>query len=113
MNNNIKKRLANEKGITLVALLITVIVMMIIVGISVDTGTESLDSTRLQGFYMQLETIQKRADDIATTNEGYYITNADGTKTEVFAAEGAQLECYNLHTVKVSNDIVIKKIAVK
>ena len=51
--------------------------------------------------------------DKTSTNNKVTINNADGTKMEVFAAEGAQLECYNLHTVKVSNDIVIKKIAVK
>ncbi len=51
--------------------------------------------------------------DKTTTNGKVTINNADGTKTEVFAAEGAQLESYNLHTVKVSNGIVIKKIAVK
>ena len=51
--------------------------------------------------------------DKTTVNNKVTINNADGTKTDVFSAEGAQLECYNLHTVKVPNDIVIKKIAVK
>jgi len=81
--NNIKKRLSNEKGITLVSLLVTVFVMLIIVAVAVNVGTDSVDSTRLQAFYTQLEIIQKRADDIATTNEGYYITNSNGTKTYV------------------------------
>lgn len=81
--NNIKKRLSNEKGITLVALLVTISVMLIIVAVAVNVGLDSLDSTRLQGFYTQLEIIQKRVDDIATTNEGYYITNDDGTQTYV------------------------------
>lgn len=60
-----------QKGITLIALVITVIVLMIITVISITSGTESLDSTRLQGFYTQLEIIQKRVDDIATTDENY------------------------------------------
>ena len=51
--------------------------------------------------------------DKTTTNGKVTINNADGSKTEVFYAEGEQLESYNLHTVKVSNEIVIKKIAVK
>lgn len=65
-----------QKGITLIALIITVVVLMIIAAISITSGTESLDSTRLQGFYTQLEIVQKRVDDIATTNEAYI--DADG-----------------------------------
>jgi len=80
---NIKQKLSNNKGITLIALTITVVIMMIIVGISVNVGTDSLDSTRLQGFYTQLEIIQKRVDDIVTTNEGYYTTNEQGTRIYV------------------------------
>jgi len=80
---NIKQKISNERGVTLIALIITIIIMIIIIGLSVDIGMDSLDSTRLQGFYMQLETIQKRADDIAITNEGYYIKNADGTRTYI------------------------------
>ena len=60
-----------QKGITLVALVITVVVLLIIASISITSGTESLDKTRLQGFYTQLEIVQKRVDDIATTNEAY------------------------------------------
>lgn len=81
--NNIKKSLSNEKGITMVSLLVTVFVMLIIVAVAVDVGTDSVDNTRLKGFYTQLEIVQKRADDIASTNEGYYITNSNGTQTYV------------------------------
>ena len=60
-----------QKGITLIALVITIVVLLIIASISISSGTESIDKTRLQGFYTQLEIVQKRADDIATTNETY------------------------------------------
>lgn len=60
-----------DKGITLVALVITIVVMLIIAGVSVNIGTESLDATRLNGFYTKLEVVQKRVDDIASTNESY------------------------------------------
>lgn len=60
-----------EEGITLVALIITIIVMIILASVSIKSGTESLDSTRLEGFYTQLELVQKRVDDIAVTNESY------------------------------------------
>lgn len=60
-----------QKGITLIALVITIVVLLIIASISITSGTESIDKTRLQGFYTQLEIVQKRVDDIATTNENY------------------------------------------
>lgn len=79
--NNIKKRLSSQKGITLVALLLTVFIMIIIEAIALDNGLDSVDDTRLDGFYTQLEIIQKRVDDIVSTNEGYYVTSEEGTQT--------------------------------
>ncbi len=83
-NLNIKQKISNDKGITLVALIVTITIVLIIAGISINTGTESLDDTRLKGFYAQLEFVQKRVDDIANTNEVYYIVNNDGTKTPLY-----------------------------
>lgn len=67
----IKTVLSDEKGITLTVLILIIIVTFILAGVAIQSGTESLDSTRLKGFYMQLEIIQKRVDDIAATNESY------------------------------------------
>lgn len=67
----------SEKGITLAVLIITIIVMVILASVSISIGTNSLDSTRLKGFYTQLEIIQKRVDDIATTNESYIDSNGN------------------------------------
>lgn len=66
-----------EDGITLAVLIITIVVILILAGVSVKIGTDSLDSTRLQGFYTQLEIVQKRVDDIATTNESYVDTEGN------------------------------------
>lgn len=86
---SIKSIKNNEKGITLVALLTTVAVMLIIVGVSIGTGTDSISSTRLKGFYSQLELIQKRVDDIASTNEGYY--NSSQTYVDIKTQTGSAL----------------------
>ena len=82
-----------EKGITLVALVITIVVMLILAGISINYGTKSFDKTRLQGFYTQLEIVQKRVDDISTTNESYIDSDGNtiylkqqGTAYENFGA---------------------------
>lgn len=70
----------NNKGVTLLALIITIVVMLIIAGISINVATDSLDNTRLKGFYTELEIIQRRVDDIATTNESY----VDGSGKTVY-----------------------------
>lgn len=79
--NRFKYGLLRENGITLVGLIITVVVMFIIAGVSIYNGTESLNSTRLRGFYTQLEIVQKRVDDIAATNEMYI--NKDGHEINI------------------------------
>lgn len=79
--NRFKYGLLRENGITLVGLIITVVVMLIIAGVSIYNGTESLNSTRLRGFYTQLEIVQKRVDDIAATNEMYI--NKDGHEINI------------------------------
>ena len=61
----------SENGITLIGLIITLIVFIIIASVSVYSGKEALNNTRLKGFYSQLEIVQKRVDDIAATNESY------------------------------------------
>lgn len=70
--------LKNEKGITLIALIITIVITVIITGIAISSGTESLDETRLKGFYTTLEIVQKRVDDISVTNEAY-VDNSGNT----------------------------------
>ena len=73
---NIKQKLSNDKGITLIALVVTIVVMLIIASVSIYNGMESFNNTRLKGFKMNLEIIQKRVDDIAATNESY--VDSDG-----------------------------------
>lgn len=72
---NLKQEKPNNKGITLVTLVITIILMLIIIGISISTSMKSLDSTSLNSFYTELEIIQKRVDDIASNNESYIDSN--------------------------------------
>ena len=77
-----------ENGITLVALILTIVILIILTTISIQTGTESIDSTKLQGFYTHLEVIQKRVDDVAATNESYIDSFGD---TVYIKQQGADL----------------------
>lgn len=85
----------NEKGITLVALIITVAVMLILASVAVYNGTESVNNTLLNGFYTQLKIVQERVDDISTTNESYI--NEDDT--EIYIKEAGK----NLTETQISN----------
>ena len=71
----------NEKGITLVALIIMVAILLIIASVSLYSGRDSLDNVNLNNFYMQLEIVQKRVDDIAATNEKYI--DEDGNDIDI------------------------------
>ena len=66
-----------QNGITLATLVITIVVLLIISVVTILNSTDSLESTRLKGFYTKLEFVQKRVDNIAATNESYIDSNGN------------------------------------
>lgn len=77
-----------ENAITLAILVITIIILAIIASVSISAGKVSLDNTRLRNFYLKLEIVQKRVDNIVTKNEKYKDENGN----EIILKEtGAQL----------------------
>lgn len=72
------KMLKNEKGITLIVLIITVIIMMIIASVGITYGTASASEVQLQTFSYELQQIQGRVDvmheKMNLENEPSYIT---------------------------------------
>lgn len=95
---NIKEK-SNNNGITLIALVITVAVMLLLAVVTIEVGTETLDNTRLQGFYSQLRVIQKRVDEIVITNEKY--VDSKGNTIDI-KEQGTP---YNAMTVEQKNII--------
>lgn len=59
------RKYKNSKGITLIPLIITVLLMMILVGVALTNGLQSADNVQLQKFFRELQIIQKRVDVIA------------------------------------------------
>lgn len=51
-----------EKGITLIVLTVTVIVMLIILGVAVASGGDSAETVQLQAFISDCEIIQSKVD---------------------------------------------------
>lgn len=60
--------LKNEKGITLMVLTITIIVLLIITGITINTSKSQLSIKRLNNLYADLDTISTKVSD-------YYLKN--------------------------------------
>ena len=49
------KKINSENGITIVALVITVIVLLLINATAFNISTKQFEKTELQGFYLKLE----------------------------------------------------------
>lgn len=60
----------NERGITLVALVITIVVIIILGSVAVKVGIESIEHSQMISFVSQMQLIQKKVDFLAE-NGGY------------------------------------------
>lgn len=84
------KKFKNNKGITLTALIITVIVLTIIAGTAVYTGTDVLEDAKEEAFIQELQMIQNAVNNevskIEAGQKSYadYIINPDKIDEEAF-----------------------------
>lgn len=76
----------NEKGITMVILIITVVLMAILAAVAIKTGGNSLDTVKLQNFNYEMQQIQGKVDaiyeKIKLGNEDYIILGNQITDSE-------------------------------
>jgi len=56
------------KGITLIALIITIIIMLILAGVSITVGMDSVKHSRVVKFVSYMQILQRKVDEIAETN---------------------------------------------
>lgn len=70
-------RRSEEKGITLVALTMTIIILLILSTVAITMGTKQYGSIKLKGFYTKLEIAQEGIEKIARTNENYKDENGN------------------------------------
>ena len=54
--------MTNDKGITIIALVITVILIIILAGVGIDYGTDSYDIVQFQNFKYELQQVQGKVD---------------------------------------------------
>ncbi|MGN1299685.1 MAG: hypothetical protein ACI4UE_06875 [Candidatus Scatovivens sp.] len=71
----------NERGVTLVALVITIIVMVIIIGITVSTGGDLLQKSKMTDYIGYMELVKARADDVLEEDMFNERLNPDGTSS--------------------------------
>ena len=63
-----KNRTKDNKGITLIALIITIIVMLILVSVTTFTGIDTYKESRVNHFVTQMQLLQAKVDDLVSTN---------------------------------------------
>ncbi len=77
----------NQKGITLIALIVTIIVMLILAGVTVNIGTGSIDNSKMISFVAYMQTIQEKVDFISEydnyKNYGEELTSGNKQKLQV------------------------------
>ena len=71
----------SERGITWIALIITIIVLILLTGAGISAGGKSLNDTKLKAFYTKLEIAQEGVTKIINTNEKY--KDDEGNEVEV------------------------------
>ena len=89
----------NEKGITLVSLVITIVVLIILASITTYAGLNSIRTSKLTRFKQELELMQSQVNllyekykDEETITIGKDISQADSTKVEnAFNSIGSQV----------------------
>ena len=72
--------LKNEKGITIIALIITIILMLILVGVTVKVGTKEISKAKLEDIKTEMISIKTRAEIVKDKYDLKDIDNLVGTK---------------------------------
>lgn len=62
-------KIKNEKGITLVSVIIAIILMSILIGVTTYSGINSYRNTKLKQFIYQMQLIQEKVDEIVDAKE--------------------------------------------
>ena len=71
----------NQRGITLIALILTIVVALILVRITIKAGTDSLEQSDMISFVSRMQLIQKKVD-FLVENGGYEELGTDLTQDQ-------------------------------
>lgn len=86
-----------ENGITIIALIITIILMLILVGVGMHFGGDALDKAKIEDIKTEMLSIKPKAKVVAEQKNFKDIENLVGTPLDQDASqEGIQTDTYNI-----------------
>lgn len=85
-----REQSGDEKGITLVALIITIVILFILAVVGINISTNYFNEIILKGFYTKLEIAQEGVEKIANTNESYIDANGQTVYLKELGQEPTQ-----------------------
>jgi len=82
LNLNTKYQIpnTNQKGITVISLVITIVIMLILASVTIYVGTDSIEHTKMVSFVSSMQLIQKKVEKIV--EEGNYMGYGADLTTE-------------------------------
>lgn len=95
----------NNRGITLMSLVITIVILLLISTVTINVGMGAYDIVKEQNFISQLKLIQSKVDNIVAENQGFEnnefiklseISSLDSEAYEVFQAIVSNPAEYNI-----------------
>lgn len=63
--NNRQELKDNQKGVTLITMVVTLVLMIILAAVTIEIGTESIDNSKMLAFVSYMQAIQAKVDSIA------------------------------------------------
>ena len=125
-----KRKMNNQKGVTLISLVITIIVLLILAGIGITSGVQTIKSSKQTKFTTELKIMQVEANELYDAykndkeievngtkykgeeikNIGKNITEADGKANEVFTQEASGIT--DSTGYKYYNEEIIKGLGI-
>lgn len=104
LNLNIKHQnlKTNEKGITIISLVITIIVVLILTGVTINMGTGSVDNSKIVNFLSYMQTIQGKVDFISE-HEDYSNYGQDLTGNQINTLNSILSNGYEIYVTTTSS----------
>lgn len=92
-------RVKNNKGITLMSLVITIVILLLISTVTIDVGIGAYSLTKEQNFISQLKLVQSKVDNFVEETQDF----DNGRFTKLSEIENSDSEAYKLFQTIISN----------
>lgn len=100
----------NQRGITLIALTITIIVLLILVGITVYTGNDSVKKANLEGLKTNMLLIQTKAREYVENASFDLGVNPENATDEMRAKAQSELNGEDKGTIVNASDSLVSRL---